>query len=186
MAVYSLRRIVLESYPLLLACGVISLAAGYLLNVYAEKLVLIPLILMMVPPLNGLGGNVGSILGARLTSALHLGTIESKFARQKILDQNLAASALMGLGAFTFAGAVFFAVAWGFGSPLIDSVKLSLAFFMAGAMLSAVVVFVTVASAFISFRKGLDPDNIVIPIVTSIGDVSGIMCLIIAIQIMGV
>ena len=46
--------------------------------------------------------------------------------------------------------------------------------------MSAIVVFATVVSAFPSFRRGLDPDNVVIPIVTSVGDVSGIACLITA------
>jgi cation transporter-like permease len=39
----------------------------------------------------------------------------------------------------------------------------------------------------LSYAKGLDPDNVVIPIVTSIGDIMGVTCLIIAIKlIMGV
>jgi cation transporter-like permease len=41
--------------------------------------------------------------------------------------------------------------------------------------------------AFLSYIRGLDPDNVVIPIVTSIGDIVGVTCLIISIKIvMGV
>lgn len=186
MVVYKVRRIILESYPVLLACVVIGLSAGHLLNIHLDKIRTLPLILMMIPPINDLGGGLGCILGARLASALHLGMIEPRFKGQKVLNQNLAASALMGSGVFLFVSALFFVIAYMQGMAPAYSARLMLAFFMAGLMLTVVVMLLTTVSAFVSFRKGLDPDNVVIPILTSVGDVFGVTCLLMAIKIIGV
>jgi mgtE-like transporter len=64
---------------------------------------------------------------------------------------------------------------------------LMFAFFAASMVAIAVTMGCTIGLAFLSYIRGLDPDNVVIPIVTSIGDVMGVTCLIIAIKIvMGV
>lgn len=186
MTVYKVRRIILESYGVLLACAIIGLIAGYLLQLSMEEIRRLPLILMMVPPINGLGGNIGCILGARLTSALHLGTIEPKLRGQKMLNQNLLASAFMGSGVFLFVSAVLFAFMCIKGMALGCSASLMLSFLIASLILMTIIISLATASAFLSFRRGLDPDNIVIPIVTSVGDVLGVICLIMAIRIIGV
>ncbi len=178
MAAYGVKRIVLESYPVLAACILIALAAGHMLNTSIGEISRLPVILMMIPPINGIGGNIGSILGARLASALNLGTVEPRLRGQRVLRGNVTASALTGLGIFSFISVIFLVIT--------RSASLTLAFLIAGIALTIIVTLVTIASAFISFRGGLDPDNVVIPIVTSIGDVLGVTCLILAIQIMGV
>lgn len=186
MTVYSVRRIVLESYPMLLVCALVGLLAGYVLKINMGKIEAVPMILMMVPPINGIGGNIGSILGARLASALHMGTVEPKIRGQRVLGGNVKASVFMSIGVFVFIGAVFFIIAYAQGMALAGSARLTSVFIAAGMMLVPIVVLSTIASTFISFMKGLDPDNVVIPIVTSIIDVSGITCLLIAIKIVGV
>lgn len=184
--VYNIRRILLESYPTLLVSALISLSAGYVLNMNIKKIEAVPLILMMVPPINGIGGNVGSILGARLASALHMGTVEPSFRRQPALSGNIRASIFMSIGVFSFASAVFLAIAYTLGAAPGDSIKLMFTLFIAGIMLIPVIVLSTVALAFVSFAKGLDPDNVVIPIITSIIDFSGVTCLLIAVKVIGV
>ncbi len=186
MVVYGVKRIVLESFPILTACILIALAAGYMLNSSIAEIAELPLILAMIPPINGMGGNIGSILGARLTSALHLGTLEPRLRGQRVLRGNVAASALISFAIFSLFGVLFFVIAYLSGIPVARSFSLALAFFIAGMTLSAALTFVTIASAFVSFKGGLDPDNVVIPIVTAIGDVLGITCLILAIRMIAV
>lgn len=176
----------LESYPILMAGILIALAAGHMLNSSIAEIAELPLILAMIPPINGMGGNIGSILGARLTSALHLGTLEPRLRGQRVLRGNVTASALMSFAIFSLFGVLFFAIAYSSGISVARSFSLALAFFIAGMTLSTALMFVTIASAFVSFKGGLDPDNVVIPIVTAIGDVLGVTCLLIAIKIVGV
>ncbi|MEM4724757.1 MAG: magnesium transporter, partial [Candidatus Hadarchaeum sp.] len=174
MTAYSLKRILWESYPVLILCAVISLSAGLILQSQLESIKTLPLILVMVPPINGINNNVCSILGSRLTSALHIGTIEPKFGKQAVLRRNVQATWLMSLGVFVFTSVIFFVMALVFGINAVQSVAIMGAFFLASMVAIGVTMFCTVWLAFISFSKGLDPDNVVIPIVTSIGDIIGV------------
>ncbi|MDI6820542.1 MAG: magnesium transporter, partial [Candidatus Hodarchaeaceae archaeon] len=97
---------------------------------------------------------------------------------QRVLRGNIVASSLISVAIFSLIGLVFFAITLSF--------RLAIAFFIAGMALSVSLMFVTIASAFVSFKGGLDPDNVVVPIVTSVGDVLGVTCLLLAIKIVGV
>jgi len=186
MTAYSIKRILWESYPILVLCAVISLAAGFVLNLQIESIKALPLILVMVPPINGINNNVCSILGARLTSALAIGTIKPKFGKQSALRKNTQASWLMSLGVFSFSSAVFFLLALISGIEFLKSIMIMFGFFAASVAAIGVTMLCTIWLAFVSFSKGLDPDNVVIPLVTSIGDIIGVTCLIIVMKIVGV
>jgi mgtE-like transporter len=186
MTVYSLRRILWESYPVLVLCAVLSLSAGLILNSQIDSIKALPLILVMVPPINGINNNVCSILGARLGSALAMGTVEPRFGKQIALRKNIRASWLMSIGVFIFTSAIFFILALISGIGLLKSITIMLAFFAASMVAIAVTMLCTILLAFQSFSRGLDPDNVVIPIVTSIGDIMGVTSLIIAMKIVGV
>ena len=186
MTVYRIKQILLESYPVLVLCATVSLAAGFLLDASTAEIRRLPLILMMVPPINGINNNICSILGARLASALHMGTVEPRFKRQRVLSGNIHASWLMSLGVFWFMGAIFFAIAYMSGLGFGSSLMWMFGFFFASMIAIAVTMLCTVVLAFVSFARGLDPDNVVIPVVTSIGDISGVACLLIMVKIIGV
>ena len=42
-----------------------------------------------------------------------------------------------------------------------------------------ILIFVSMLFSYLTFRKGLDPDNVVVPILTTIGDLVGISVLLI-------
>jgi cation transporter-like permease len=52
-------------------------------------------------------------------------------------------------------------------------------------MLICLIILLVISTAFLSFKRGLDPDNTVIPLVTSVTDLVGIACLIFAIGVIG-
>ena len=185
MPVYSVRRIVFESYPILFICVFIGLFAGVTLQRSLGRIEG-TLAMMMVPLLNGIGGNLGSILGARLGSALHLGMAEPKM-KGRVLRGNVDASVLTSVGIFSFISLIFLAIAYVWGMGFVGAVKHALVFILAGILLIPVIILFTILFAFISFKKGLDPDNVVIPIVTSVIDVAAAICLlIVAINTVGV
>ena len=55
-----------------------------------------------------------------------------------------------------------------------------------GILLISIISLVSVFTAFLSFKRGLDPDDMVAPVVTTVGDISGILFLFIIIGIFGV
>lgn len=186
MVVYSIRKILWESYPVLVLCAALSLSAGLILGWQIESIKTLPLILVMIPPINGINNNVCSILGSRLTSGLAIGTIEPKFGKQAVLRKNIRASWFMSLGVFVFTSTIFLILALLSSVDIFKSIMITFGFFAASMAAIGVTMFCTIWLAFVSFSKGLDPDNVVIPIVTSIGDITGITCLIIAMKIVGV
>lgn len=184
MRMFKLGKIISESYKVLLGGVAIAIAAGYMLHSYSPRLT--ATILMMVPLINGLGGNIGSVFGARISSALHLGTIEPKLESQTALRINFSALGLMGLAVFAFAGFLLFGINLLGGTPFMTSLKAALAFFLAGLLLTALIALIALAAAFASYSRGVDPDNVVIPIVTSTVDVLGITSLLIMVYLLGV
>lgn len=184
MPVRSFKKIISDSYRVLLAGVLIGLAAGYMLDVYSGRIAAI--ILAMVPPINGIGGNVGSILGARLSSALHLGTVRPELRGQSTLKVNLVASASLGVIIFAFTGGLFFASSLVTGGALLESLKVAIVFFGAGILLTGIISFTSVTSAFLSYTRGIDPDNVVIPVVTTVVDVAGVASLLIMVSVIGV
>ena len=93
--IYSWKRIMRNGIPILTICILIEIFAGQILQGNQEKLLLIPLILISIPVINGVGGNIGSILGARLASGLHMGYIELNI-RDKNMHQNFLSSLFLG------------------------------------------------------------------------------------------
>lgn len=183
MSVYSFKKIVKESYRILIVTVLIGLASGYMLEAYSGRITAI--FLAMVPPINGIGGNIGSILGARLSSALHLGTVTPDLRENEPLRVNIFASASLGLIVYGFIGLFFFSSALATGDALLEAFRVSMVFFGAGVLLIGIIIFTSVFSAFVSYNKGVDPDNIVIPVVTTIVDVAGVISLLIMIRIIG-
>ncbi len=183
MPVYSFKKIVSESYRVLLAAVAIGLMGGFLLDTYSERMAAFAL--AMVPPINGIGGNIGSVLGARLSSELHLGTVTPKLRGQDALNKNLSAAGILALVLYGSVGGLFFVSSLAFGKSSVEALRISTVFFGSGMLLTAIIAFTSVTSAFVSYTRGIDPDNVVIPVVTTVVDVAGVISLLIMLNIMG-
>ncbi|MEM3184263.1 MAG: magnesium transporter [Candidatus Hadarchaeales archaeon] len=182
--VASTKRIVKESLFALLISATVSALAGFFLQIEVEKILALPFLLALIPPINDMGGNIGSILGARLSSALHLGLIEPKLKRQKVLSENLIEATASGLFSFLFVSIVliFLGSVRGFSDPF----RFSATFILTGVILVPLIVLSSMMVTVISYVKGLDPDNIVGPLITSIGDVLGVLTLLLVSKIVWV
>ena len=63
------------SIPILTIAVCLEVFAGQLLQSGQNMLLLFPVFFISVPVINSVGGNIGSILGARIASGLHVGSI---------------------------------------------------------------------------------------------------------------
>lgn len=184
--IYSWKNIVKHSLPLLTICIFIEIFAGQILQGKQEMLVLFPVFLVSIPVINGVSGNIGSVLGARLASGLHVGYI-SLSIKDKEMHDNLLTSILMGfITYFVLAILIYFIVLLGdlqMGIGLIEFVIVVLG---TGLLLVCVISLVSVVTAFWSFKKGLDPDDMVAPVVTTVGDTLGIVFLFLLIGVVGI
>lgn len=175
--IYSWKKIVRYGLPLLTLCVLIELFAGQILQSGQNTLLKIPIYLISIPVINGVGGNIGSILGARLASGLHVGYINLDI-RDKKMHENFLTSLLMGIITYTVLAIIIYYIASfsriTMGIGLIEFVFVLLA---VGALLICVVSVVSIFTAFLSFKRGKDPDDFVAPVVTTIGDTMGIIFL---------
>lgn len=184
--IYSWKKIIRHGLPLLTIAILIEIFAGQILQGKQNALLLFPVFLISIPVINSVAGNIGSVLGARLASGLHVGYI-SLSIKDKEMHDNLITSILIGVITYTILAIVIYYMAL-FGDLIEDMglIEFVAILLSAGFLLICVVALISVITAFLSFKRGLDPDDMVAPVVTTVGDVMGIVFLFLVIGIFGV
>jgi mgtE-like transporter len=141
--------------------------------------------LVLVPAFLEDSGSLGAILAARISTKLHLGTLEpGRGAWGSAIDDVLLIY-MYAIPVFVFLGTSSIIVAHvaNRASPgALDMMGVAL---LAGTMATTAAVVVGFYSAVATYRFGLDPDNHGVPMVTSSLDLLGALSLILAIVILG-
>lgn len=173
MSYYTVRGIVGRGFPILLVTSLIGIFAGQVLNLQIDKLVSMPIILVLIPALIKIGGDTGSMLGARLSSSFHMG-LGSHLRRNPVVRNSVLAAFIIGISACIFVGIMVWitGMVFGIGLPFITIMSLCL---IAGTFELFVVLSATIAIAFASHRFGIDPDDTVIPLIATLGDLVGVI-----------
>ncbi|MFN0092849.1 MAG: magnesium transporter [Acidimicrobiales bacterium] len=181
----TLRRIVRESAPVLLAAGVVDIVAGITIEKRLESFGVYTALLVLIPPFLEDSGALGSILSSRVATKLHLGVVEVDGLRIRGVRDDVVLVFLFAAPVFLLVGTLANVAAAltgrtspGFGS-MIGVAMIGGLF----ATISAVVV--ALASAVVAHRLELDPDNFGVPVVTSSLDLLGAFSLILAMVILG-
>jgi mgtE-like transporter len=181
-----LVQILRESLAVVMVAGSLSLVAGLVLEGRLDSLAEYPALLALVPAFLASAGSLGGILSNRLASRLHLGTIEpSTFptgaARRDILDVYLLAVPIFALASVV---ADLISVLADLRSPgPLAMVGVALVGGLLATTCSALVAYY---GAIVSYRVGIDPDNVGIPLVTASIDLAGSLSFIIAVALLGV
>lgn len=158
-----------------------GLIAGIILAVYTDKIFLVPGILIIFPGFLEMRGNISGSLASRLSSGLFLGVINPDKVNTGIIKGNLLASfalvlivsLVLGLLAFIFNFFVF-----KLATPEIILIPI-----VAGIIANTIEIPFTLFATIKLFKRGHDPNNIMGPIVTSTGDVTSILALIVAMAV---
>ena len=181
-----LRRIARESLPVLLFAGLVDVIAGVTIQRRLETFAALPALLVLVPPFLEDSGALGGILSARLSSRLHLGTIEIANFRVRQIADEIILTFMYAVVVFTLVGvsADIVSAVFGFDGP--GSLRMIGVSLFAGLLATIGAVVVAVIAAIATFRLGLDPDNHGVPLVTSSLDLLGAGSLIIAIAALGI
>jgi mgtE-like transporter len=172
-------EIMSASVPVLLAVLVIVLFPAIVLEHVVEDLVSTPAFLVMLPPFVAIAGNLGAILASRLSSAAHLGLITMSGPPDRLVLQNLGVIMILSVltfGALAVLVYILSGVA-GFTSPGVG--PLLFISLIGGLLLTVATCFAAYRVTVYTFRKGDDPDNVVIPIITSTMDALGTALLVV-------
>jgi mgtE-like transporter len=183
----TVREVAAEAYrealPALGASLVGGLLAGLVLGGMRSDLRSVPGLLVLVPALLATRGNVYGSLGARLATGLHQGLIEPHV---RAGDRRLRAAAAAALGngivASMFAATAAVAILTLLGQPVASLPRLLGIAVIAGLLSGITLVIVVVTVVFAGYRRGHNPDTLVGPLVTTTGDVFGVLFLLIAVR----
>jgi mgtE-like transporter len=173
-----LRRIVVESIPILVLAGTIDVVAGVTIEKRLEAFVAFPALLVLVPSFLEDSGALGSILAARLSTRLHLGTLEPRLDQVRRIADDVILTYLFAISVFVLLGISADLVSGVFGLASPGVLKVIEVAVLAGFITTTCAVIVACGAAVATFRLGLDPDNHGVPIVTSSLDLLGAASLI--------
>lgn len=170
-----------QALPILLVSLVGGLFAGLVLEALVESVERFPGLFVMVPAFLATRGNVYGALGGRISSGLHQGLIEPRFEWDERLVNAVLASLINAIGISIVIGVLTWGILGLLGraaAPLYELVGIML---VAGGLTSIVLVAGLLGIIFVGFERGYDPDNLVGPIVTTLGDVFGMLFLLFAV-----
>jgi len=119
---------------------------------------------------SGESGDLVSILGARLSSGLHVGCIESSLKPTTDVLRNFGIIIILAILIYPIIGLIAYLAAVSLGIPSIDAEAMILISTFAGLLLTPFILLIGFSLSIITYKKGLDPDNIVIPLSTSLTD----------------
>ncbi len=162
--------------PILIAMAALGIVAGTILQSFEEELITYPSILVLVPALIGVGGNLGTIFGSRFATGIHLGVLEFKFSNP-VFRNNIMAIVIASLIMFLILGFASYFISGLVGIGALPLASVLLLSFSAGLIIISALIPTAIFVAYISYRKGLDPDDTIIPTVTPTGDIIGILAL---------
>ncbi len=167
-------RVVKENIPVIMLSTSMSLMAGVILYANQGNIFSAPGILSVIPAFLEDGGAIACRFSARLSTSLHLGKVQASWIpKEKWVYEQFLVNMVHASIIFSSLGFLGFLMATFQGASLGWRFKVILIVLIAGYILSAVVSFITYFLAVLSYRFGIDPDNVLAPILTSLADMIG-------------
>ena len=158
-----------------------GIIAGLGLSMFIDKIIVHPGAFILIPGLLEMRGNISGTMAARLSSALHTHRLNPEITHSKIIRDNSIASFTLALIVGFILGIVaFIATNLVFGIAHYQLIAIS----VIAAFLSTLFMLpLTTLAVFWLFKHGFDPDDIMGPYVTTIGDIIMIVALYVAVSI---
>lgn len=179
----SINSIIKEALPFELLAVIGGIASGiilsYMENIFSE----IPGLLVLVPGIMSLRGNISSSLGSRLSSLIHLGLITDIDWKNNEIIENIFGSMILTIIISLFLGFLNHICLFIFHLNSVSCLYLIsisvFSGFFSGIILSILSIFLAVGS----FKIGLDPDNILSSAIATIGDLLSIIMIFISAKV---
>ena len=154
-----------------------GILAGFLVASQLNVFQLSPWAIAVYPAILSARGVISGLFSGRLSTALHIGTIRPKLFENtksfyKLFDSiiviTLETSVVTSLVSMVF-GCLFWGIVF---ADFLNILMVVVATMALGLTLTSV----TIAIAFITFKKGLDPDVIVYPVMSTVADIVITVC----------
>ena len=170
------KEMVKQSLPLIIFCGMGAIVAGTTLGVMIDLLREIPGLIVVIPAIIAMRGNISTAFGSRLGSAYHLGIIDAYNLWNKELKQNIIGTLIL-----SFLVAIIIGILAYVTSLLLkvypDPIKLISIVLISGIISGIILTLMTIGIIYLVFKRGYDPDNITGPALATFGDMVTMICI---------
>lgn len=173
-----LKKIIYETVPIFALCGLLDIIAGLTLVINIESMIKTAGILTIIPCFLEDGGAIGGILAAKISTKLHLGTIEPHITPSKEVFKEFYKVYFISVIVFPIIGIYGYIMSSMLNLSIPPLMLLIVVVLVSGLILVLIISLLAYFISIVSFKKGIDPDNVTIPILTSIIDVIGISVLV--------
>lgn len=174
---FTIKQIFEESISVLIIASVLSLITGLLLSSIQKTLLIVPALIIILPALNGTVGNFGVIITSRITTALYEKKVKGLWYHTKIAKHLF--KDLIPISVFSaFYIAVLSTVIAninGYGFDIITLLKIMIITLITTISLVLLIFIVAICGSIYIYNKKADPDDVLIPITTSIADLGSVI-----------
>ena len=172
------KTIIKESIKILLLASVISSLGGLALEQIKTLFLSIMPLLILLPSLNNMIGNYGTIISSRFSAMLHEGEIKKEWKKNKDLKKLFSQLTLMTLIGAVLSSLIAIAITY-FSEGILWGTAIKVFFIVLIDMfiLTNVLFFVSTRAGIYIYRKKEDPNNFLIPITTSVADFTNMVVL---------
>lgn len=174
----SLTGIIKETLPILLGVMIFNVLTGLYLEQTAELIfVTYPFLIIGIPALVNVAGDMADVFLARITSALFTGRIRIGFKPYSLSFVNFFGTYAVACSGYLFLSFILYLMDVIIFHGTVSFFQVVLVFLLAGTVAFVVSSGVGLTIAHVVYLKGLNPDNFTPPITTSLGDVVGTVSL---------
>jgi mgtE-like transporter len=165
------KEMLKQSLPLLIICGLGGIIAGSTLGFMVDLLKSIPGLIVIIPAIIALRGNISTTFGSRLGSAYHLGVINAENMWNEELKENVIGSLVLSFLVTITIGIVAYITTIIFFNINPNPLKIISIVIIAGLVSGLILTLLTIGIIYAVFRRGYDPDNITGPALATFGDI---------------
>ena len=172
------KRIVIQSLPILLICLIFEIGAGITIQNQQDSLVSYSVLLIMLPAFLNQGNALSGMLTSRLSSMIHLGTLEEGVLPGHGAYENFGIMYVCAMLTFLYIGIISYIAALITGEGDIGFATALAIIMIAGFLATTILNFLSYYVAIAATKFGLDPDDHCIPITSSVMDLLGSLVLV--------
>jgi len=171
------KKIIKESVKILVAASIISSVGGIGFEVLKVKIAALIPLLIMLPALNDMIGDFGTIISSKFTMLLYQKKIHKSWWKSYELGDQFRIISTIALFAAFYLGVLSVIIAYiqGAAISIVEALKVIAIAFMSTATLVMVIFFLAIVGGLWVYKRGKDPNNFLIPITTSVADFSSLI-----------
>ncbi|HUW43405.1 MAG TPA: magnesium transporter [Bacillota bacterium] len=172
------KTIIRESLKILLLASIISSFGGLALEQIKTLFLSITPLLILLPSLNNMIGNYGTIISSRFSTMLHEGEIKGKWRKNKELKKLFFQMTIMTVVGAVLSSLIVIGITYFSGGILLKTaLKVFFIVLFDMFLLTNVLFFVAIRAGIYIYKKKEDPNNFLIPVSTSIADFTNMVIL---------